>query len=111
MKRAYNLFNVLLGILLSYRILFIYNYNSYSPLLLGIVTIFYLYSLYYYRKYKREVDQFDIFAMLSFMIFLIIMFVAGVIIQATNGEVYSLLYNSFIVLIANLIFIGYNYLK
>jgi len=39
------------------------------------------------------------------------MFVAGVIIQATNGEVYSLLYNSFIVLIANLIFIGYNYLK
>ena len=115
MRKAYNLLflvNLVLGFLLFYNFLFVYEtIKEYNLVVLIIAFIFYLIVDILYFRVDRLIEKIDLINTSIYLIIVVLMFIFSVYYQMNIPGVFSMVYFNTLLLIPHVIYIVYNVLR
>lgn len=115
MRKIYNfiyLINLIVGFLLFYNFLFVYEtIEKYNLLVLIIAFVFYLIADILYFRVDRLIDKIDLINTSIYIITMILIFIFSVYYQINVPYVFSMVYFNVFLLIPHIIYIVYNVLR
>jgi hypothetical protein len=115
MRKTYNLvflINLIVGFLLFYNFLFVYEtVDKYNLLILIIAFVFYLIADILYFRVDRLIDRIDIINTIIYIVTILLIFAFSVYYQMIMPDVFSMVYFNTLLIIPHVLYIVYNVLR